>query len=1539
VALGNTNNATGQGAVALGNASSATAASALAFGDTATANQTNAIALGANATAGTQAGDVALGANSATSTVVNTTSATVNNVTYSGFAGTNALSTVSVGAPGSPRTVTNVAAGQINAGSTDAINGSQLYSVANTLESNVTAAQTHDYSVNSTSSGTDTNYNNGGASGANALAAGVSASAAGISATAVGNNANASSANSVALGNGSKASIGSGVAIGNGATAGTNAGDVALGSGSTTAAVVNTPNASINGTTYTFAGTNATSTVSVGGATPRTITNVAAGQISGSSTDAVNGSQLFAANSAITTVGGQVTNLGNSVANSLGGGSTYNSTTGAVTTSLNYGGNTYNSVQNVLNQIGGAVDGGGIKYFHANSTLADSQATGTDSVAIGPVSTAGATNAVSIGNGATASANTGDIALGAGSVTAAVVQTPSTVIAGTTYNFAGGAPTSTVSVGSGTNQRTITNVAAGQISGSSTDAINGSQLYATNQAVNTLNNSLTTVTGELTHYYSVNDGGTHQGNYNNNGATGTDSLASGVNASATATNATAIGFGSQALAASTVAIGDSNTVAAGSGTGSIAGGYQSRVLGGTGAVALGNQQTVNGDGAVAIGDPNSVIGTGAVGVGANNTVNGQGAVALGNGNTATGQGAVALGNASSATAASALAFGDTATANQTNAIALGAGATAGTNAGDVALGSGSVTAAVVQTPSTVIAGTTYNFAGGAPTSTVSVGSGTNQRTITNVAAGQINGNSTDAINGSQLYATNQAIDTLNTTVNNGLTHYYGVNDGGTQQANYNNNGATAANAMAAGVAASATAANATAVGYNTQATIADSVALGSGSVTDHQAPTVPIGSIAPYVQYNVSDRTLLGQVSVGNATGYRQITNVADGTASDDAVTVRQLAGAIGAVSVTSTKYFHANSTAPDSLAVGNNAIAVGPNTITNGDEGVAMGDGAIVQQSAPGGVAIGETAVTNSADAVAMGTKSNANGIGAVAIGTLSTAGKTATVALGSGSNASAQAGDVALGANSSTATVVNTPNTVINGTTYTFAGTNATSTVSVGAVGTPRTVTNVAAGQINGNSTDAINGSQLYATNQAVTAIGTTTTNLGNTVASALGGSTTYDPITGAVTTNLSYGGNTYNSVQSVLNQIGGAVDGAGIKYFHANSSLADSNPVGTNSVAIGPVSTASTTNAVSIGNGATAGANAGDVALGAGSTTSAVQGTSNVTVGGNTYAVAGTNPTSTVSVGSAGNERTITNVAAGQVTSTSTDAINGSELYATNQQVNANTSAIANLNTTVSNINNGGSKYFSANSAGTAASATGTNSVAEGPSSTASGTDSTAIGDGSSSSGNNSVALGAGSTDGGRSNVVSVGSSTDQRQITNVAAGTASTDAVNVAQLQQSQAGSVQYDKNSDGTVNYSSVTVGQAGTPAQVHNVAAGTATTDAANVGQVNQGVQTAENWAQNYTDQKLAGINHQLNSISNRANAGVAAGIAMSSLGQAYQPNLSSFGVGFGSFHGEAGVAVGLSTITESGRYIFKLAASSDSRGDVGVGGSVNVVW
>jgi autotransporter adhesin len=586
-----------------------------------------------------------------------------------------------------------------------------------------------------------------------------------------------------------------------------------------------------------------------------------------------------------------------------------------------------------------------------------------------------------------------------------------------------------------------------------------------------------------------------------------------------------------------------------------------------------------------------------------------------------------------------------------------------------------------------------------------VGSATSQRTITNVAAGQISQTSTDAINGSQLYATNQAVDSLATSVANGLTHYYSANDGGAQQANYNNDGATAANALAVGVAASSTQTGATAVGSGAQATIADSVALGSNAVSDRPlAPTS--GTIGgTFITYNTTDRTLLGAVSVGSATTYRQITNVADGTQSNDAVTVRQLTGALSSFATTTTKYFHANSTDPDSLAVGNNAIAVGPNTVADGDNGVGIGNGAQVAQNAPGGVAIGENAASNLQDSIALGTNATANGIQAISIGAGASTANPTNVALGAGANAAAQAGDVALGANSKT----------------------------------------------------------------------------------------------------------------------------------------------------------------------------------------SAVVATSSVTVGGNTYAVAGDAPTSTVSVGAAGAERTVTNVAAGQVSATSTDAVNGSELYATNQQVNANTSAINNLDNTVTNITNGGAgnKYYSVDSTGNAAAATGSNAVSEGPSSTASGTNSVAVGDGASSSGNNSVALGAGSNDGGESNVVSVGSSTQQRRIT----------------------------------------------------NVAPGTAPTDAATVGQVDAGVQTAENWAQNYTDQQLNNFNRNLNTVASRANAGVASAMAMAGLPQAYQPNQSGAAVALGSFHGEAGIAIGVSTVTESGRWVYKLNFSDNTRGDAGVAVGAAVMW
>uniref|UniRef100_UPI0038B87CB0 beta strand repeat-containing protein n=1 Tax=Paraburkholderia bannensis TaxID=765414 RepID=UPI0038B87CB0 len=273
-------------------------------------------------------------------------------------------------------------------------------------------------------------------------------------------------------------------------------------------------------TSVTLGGTGTTTGVA--------LHNVANGTLSAASTDAVNGSQLYATNT-------NVTNLSNTV----------------------------NNINN----------GGGIKYFHANSTLADSSAAGTNSVAIGPTATASGTgdiaigvsavannnttqtnSAVAIGNSATASASqtvalggystasgagatalgigstasgglssalghysvasgtnataigegavassANSVALGQGSVAnSAGVATASGVIGGTTYTYAGGSPAGVVSVGTASAQRQITNVAAGQVTATSTDAVNGSQLYAADTQITANTNSITTLNGQVT---------------------------------------------------------------------------------------------------------------------------------------------------------------------------------------------------------------------------------------------------------------------------------------------------------------------------------------------------------------------------------------------------------------------------------------------------------------------------------------------------------------------------------------------------------------------------------------------------------------------------------------------------------------------------------------------------------------------------------------------------------------------------------------------------------------------------------------------------------------------------------------------------------------------------------------------------------------------------------------------------------------------------------------------------------------------------------
>lgn len=401
-----------------------------------------------------------------------------------------------------------------------------------------------------------------------------------------------------------------------------------------------------------------------------------------------------------------------------------------------------------------------------------------------------------------------------------------------------------------------------------------------------------------------------------------------------------------------------------------------------------------------------------------------------------------------------------------------------------------------------------------------------------------------------------------------------------------------------------------AIGPNAVAKVDGSIALGAGSVSDRA--TVPASGVirngSASIPFNTTDQTLLGAVSVGDATSktYRQITNVADGTGQQDAVTVRQLAGALQSFAVTSQKYFHANSTAVDSLAVGTDSVAVGPTTVVNGDNGVGIGNGAIVDATAPGGVAIGQAASSAQADAIALGSGATASGAQSVAQGANAVAASVGSVAIGSGAHGNAtdalalgagasatQANSVALGAGSLT-----TVGALTNYIAYGLSSPQSSAgEVNVG----NRQITGLAAGK---SGTDAVNVSQLDSVaNQLTTLINQRTSNLGGSYTSNPGGTNVPPGPTGS---NSSAGGS-------------GAVASGSNSTAVGNGSLASGN----GSTAIGVGSTASGSNSAAIGTGSNDG------------------GRSNV-----------------VAVGSADSARQVVNVAAG---TQGTDAVNVNQLNA--------------------------------------------------------------------------------------------------------------------------------------------------------------------------------------------------------------------------------------------------------------------------------------
>ncbi|MEF3825516.1 YadA-like family protein [Escherichia coli] len=1094
LALGNASQASGESSIALGNTSEASEQNAIALGQGSIASKVNSIALGSNSSsAGENAialgeGSAAGGSNSlafgsqsrasgndSVALGVGATAATDNSVAIGAGSTTDASNTVSVGNSTTKRKIVNMAAGAISNTSTDAINGSQLYTISDSVAKRLGGGATvgNDGSISAVSyalkSGT---YNNVG----DALS--------GIDNNTLQWNRTAG-AFTAAHGSNTTSKI-TNVAKG---TVSATSTDVVNGS-----QLYDLQQDALlwNGTAFSAAhGTNATNK----------ITNVTAGELSDTSTDAVNGSQLKTTNDNVATnttnIATNTTNITNltDAVDSLGDDSLlWNKAAGAF--SAAHGTDATSKITNVTagelsDTSTDAVNGSQLK------TTNDNVATNTTNIA---------TNTTNITNLTDAVDSLGDDSL--------------------LWNKAAGA----FSAAHGTDATSkITNVTAGELSDTSTDAVNGSQLKTTNDNVATNTTNIATNTTNITNLTdTVNNLGEDALKWDD--AAGAFTAAHGTNATNKISNVQA-----------GIVSSDSTDAINGSQLYGLADSFTSYLGGGadisdTG-VLTGPTYSIGGTDYTNVGDALAAINTsfsdslGDALLWDATANDGAGAFSAGRGvdNTASKITNVANG-AISATSSDAINGSQLYTTNKYIADALGGDAEVNAD--------GTITA-----PTYTIANTDYNNVGEALDAldenallwdaTANNGEGAYNAShdgkasiITNVADGNIGEGSTDAINGSQLFNTNMLIqqnsEVINQLAGNTSETYIEENGAGINYVRTNDTGLTFTDASAAGIGS-------TAVGYNTVAKGDSSVAIGQGSYSGVET-SIALGSESVssrvivkgsrntsvseegvVIGYDTTDGELLGALSIGDDGKYRQIINVADGSEAHDAVTVRQLQNAIGAVATTPTKYYHANSTAEDSLAVGEDSLAMGAKTIVNGNAGIGIGLNTLVLADAINGIAIGSNASANHANSIAMGN--------------------------GSQTTRGAQT----------------------NYTAYNMdAPQNSVGEFSVGSEDGQRQITNVAAGSAD---TDAVNVGQLKVTDAQVSQNTQSITNLNNQV------------------TNLD------TRVTNIENGIGDIVTTGSTKYFKTNTDGVDANAQGKDSVAIGSGSIAAADNSVALGTGSVA------------------------------------------------------------------------------------------------------------------------------------------------------------------------------------------------------------------------------------------------------------------------------------------------------------------------------------------------------------------
>ncbi|EET9691746.1 TPA: hypothetical protein J0D05_002951 [Escherichia coli] len=1505
------------------------------------------------------------------------------------------------------------------------------------------------------------------ADGANAIALGNAAKAAGImsiglgdnanasqdyamalgaeseaaeNATAIGNKAHAKGVNSIALGNGSQALADSAIAIGQGNKA-NGADAIALGNGSQSsglnaialgkASVVTGDNSLALGSNTNANGINSVAlgagsiadqddSVSVGSdSLQRKIVNVKNGTIKADSHDAINGSQLYA--------------ISDSVAKRLGGGSSVNVDDGTVkapTYNLKNGNkNNVGDALTVLDQFTLQWDQNRDKYSAAHGSSTASVIT---DVADGAVSDSSkdavngsqlkATNDDVETNTTNIATNTGNIATNTANIatnttnitnltdTVGDLKDDALLWNGTAFNAAHGTETTS----------TITNVKAGTLSDDSTDAVNGSQLKDTNDNVATNTTNIASNTANIaTNTSNIADNTANIATNTSNIADNTANIA--TNTSNIAGNTANIATNTTNIAANTTSINSLNT--------SVDALEQDAMLwNGTAFNAAHGTETTS---------TITNVKAGTLSDDSTDAVNGSQLKAT-NDNVATNTTNIASNTANIAT--------NTANINTLN-----------------------TSIDTLEQDAILWNGTAYSAAHGTETAS----------TITNVKAGTLSENSTDAVNGAQLNATNAnvatnttniatntaSINTLNTSID-ALEQDALLWDGTAFSAAHgaNKDASKITNVLAGTVSSASTDAingsqlhglsSSIATYLGGGATVSDSGVFSGPTYNIDGIDYSNVGAALDAINTSLSDSlgdallwdSTTGAFSAKHGSTASVITNVADGAVSDsssDAVNGSQL--------------YDVSNSVVDVLGGGagvntDGSISAPTYTIANTDYD-NVGDALNALDTTLDDAMLWD-ATAGENGAFSASHDGSASKITNVAAGTIS---DTSTDAVNgaqlhgvSSSVAEALGGGAAVNSDGS----ISAPTYTIADTDYTNVGDamNAIDSTLDNALlwdatagengafnashdGKASVITNVANGQINETSTDAVNGSQLNATNMLIqniagdtsesyitengeginyvrtndsglvfedaSATGVGATAVGyNSVASgdssvaigqnssstiesgiALGSSsvsnrvilqgsrdtsvtedgvvigynTSDGELLGALSIgddgkyrqiiNVADGSEAHDAVtvRQLQNAIG-AVATTPSKYFHANSTEEDSLAVGEDSLAMGAKTIVNGDAGIGIGlntlvltdaiNGIAIGSNASanhanSIAMGSGSQT-----TRGAQTDYTAYNMdAPQNSVGEFSVGSEDGQRQITNVAAG---SADTDAVNVGQLKVTDERVAQNTQSITNLNnqvtnldTRVTNIENGigdivttgSTKYFKTNTDGVDASAQGKDSVA--------------IGSGSIAAADNSVALGTGSV-ATEENTISVGSSTNQRRITNVAAGKNDTDAVNVAQLKSSEAGGVRYDTKADGSVDYSSITLGGgSGGTTRISNVSAGVNNNDAVNYAQLKQSVQETKQ----YTDQRMVEMDNKLSKTESKLSGGIASAMAMTGLPQAYTPGASMASIGGGTYNGESAVALGVSMVSANGRWVYKLQGSTNSQGEYSAALGAGIQW